>query len=504
MGKVIFYLLVSIGLAAGLGLFYLTNRGLVSFSKPYIVQKSSDLKSPNTPVAFVNVNVVPMDSERILTNQTVIVRDGIIERIGNSGEVSVPEDAQVIEATGQYLMPGLVDMHVHIKEENELLLFVTHGVTTVRDMWGTTGMQLRLGFPDQLQLRAQIKTGELFGPTLYTAGPLMEGEPATSPLMPVFSTPAEAAESVVWQKTQGYDFIKVYDQLTAETYQAILDAAQEHDLPVVGHAPKQVGLAGVLSGGQLTIEHLTGYIDPDAADFLIPEDQLDHYAILTREVGVWNCPTIGVYQKHVSDEALATLEAQPEMAYISPRMKFFWKRMLRPGAMQNISYNGDYPARIAEIYTRMTRVLHENGARIILGTDADNPYLVSGASLLDELDYLVEAGFTPYEAIEAGTRNAAEDLGKLDEFGTISEGKQADLILVADNPLQDVTHVRQRVGVMLRGYWLPETQLRELLAELVASYTPRLTDRLWPVGMIIFFGGLILGRFFKAERRKAS
>jgi adenine deaminase len=172
--------------------------------------------------------------------------------------------------------------------------------------------------------------------------------------------------------------------------------------------------------------------------------------------------------------------------------------------MQNISYNGDYPARIAEIYTRMTRVLHENGARIILGTDADNPYLVSGSSLLDELDYLVEVGFTPYEAIEAGTRNAAEALGRPDEFGTISEGKRADLILVADNPLQDVTHVRQRMGVMLRGQWLPETQLRDLLDELVASYIPTLTERLWPVGLIVFFAGLLLRPLSGAKRRNAS
>jgi adenine deaminase len=168
--------------------------------------------------------------------------------------------------------------------------------------------------------------------------------------------------------------------------------------------------------------------------------------------------------------------------------------MLRPGAMQNISYSGDYPARIADIYTRMTRALHENGAKIILGTDSDNPYLVPGISLLYELDYSIEAGMDPYEAIEAGTRNAAEALGKLDEFGTVAEGKRADLVLVEENPLDDVAHVGKRAGVMLRGRWLPEAQLQEMLGELVDSYTPSFFERVWPASLMALGLLLILRR----------
>lgn len=164
MRKVVYFLIVVILFVAGLGLLYLTNSGLLPLGKPYIVQKSPDLQPENTLVAFVNVHVVPMDRERILENQTVVVRDGVIERIGDSGEVDMPAAALVIEAEGKYLMPGLVDMHVHVKEENELLLFVANGVTTVRDMWGTTGMQLRLGYPDQLALREQDRSGATVRP----------------------------------------------------------------------------------------------------------------------------------------------------------------------------------------------------------------------------------------------------------------------------------------------------------------------------------------------------
>jgi hypothetical protein len=155
----------------------------------------------------------------------------------------------VIDAAGQYLMPGLVDMHVHVREANELLQFVANGVTAVRNLWGGTGALRWMGFPDHLKMRSQVESGKLLGPTPYTSGPIMEGPPARMPLMPVFSSPEAAAESVAWQKAQGYNLIKVYDNMELEVYQATLAAAEAHRLQVVGHVPRQVGLDNVLAGG---------------------------------------------------------------------------------------------------------------------------------------------------------------------------------------------------------------------------------------------------------------
>lgn len=432
----------------------------------YIKKVSSALNLQNTIVAFVGVHIVPMDSERILNDQTVIVRDGIIETIGDRQEINVPDTVLIVEGQGKYLLPGLADMHVHINSEKDLLLFVAHGVTTVQNMWSYTGLPRFMGFPNQLDFRNKINRGELLGPTIYTAGPILEGKPKTHPFMTEVKTVKKAEKAVAKQQKKGYDFIKVYDNLTVDTYTAILHAAKKLGIPVKGHVPKAVGIDGVLESSQVSIEHLTGYIDPDAAAFVIPEDMLEHYAKKTQTAGVWNCPTIVVWQKLVPVEKTEEMKKHPGMQYLSGMQKFFLGKSIQ-AMHENIAYTGDdYTSRMAEIYYTMTKALHDAGAKLLLGTDAGNPFVFPGWSLHEELQYFVNAGLTPYEAIEAGTRNAAESLNKLDEFGTIAVGKRAVLILVEGNPLQDIANVDKRAGVMLRGLWLPEAQLTNMLKEL--------------------------------------
>jgi imidazolonepropionase-like amidohydrolase len=484
---------------------YLTNTGALTFKKPYIYKLSGELPQANSLVAFENVNLVPMDSERIVEHQTVIVRDGVIESIGNSDQVSIPSGTMMIDGRDKSLMPGLVDMHVHIEYENDMLLLVANGVTSVRNMWGNTDKKLLFRMPDQLELRRQIKKGSLFGPTIYTTGPVMEGEPPFHPMAEVFASHQEAAQSVAWQKAQGYDFIKVYDHLSPEVYGVILDTTDAQGLPVVGHVPLAVGLDNVLASGQMTIEHLTGYIDADAVEFIIPEEQLDEYALKTRQAGVWNVVTLSEYPKSKETPAgFQRLQNQPGMIYVSPGT-----RMLSPFlylmASRSHTYPGaDYPERITDLNRQMVRALHEAGAGILLGTDAAQAYHLPGFSVHEELAMLVEAGLSPYEAIEAGTRNAAEVMGKSDEFGTVEVGKRADLILLEDNPLDNVGNLQERSGVMLRGRWLAEEQLSAVLESLVDSYKPGIVDRIWPlilVGAALF---LIMRNFSRREGEKSN
>ena len=474
-------------LVIGLGLLYLTNQGALSFSRPYIFRLSERLPTGNSVVAFKNVTVIPMDRERLIEDQTVLVQDGKIIALDNSGQISIPEKAQLVDGQGRYLMPGLVDMHVHLESENDLLLFIANGVTGVRNMWGNTDKKLMLGLPDQLTLQRWIHDGKLFGPTIYTTGPVMEGEPSFHPLAEVFPSAEAAAQSVTWQKNQGYDFIKVYDHLSPGAYQAIIETAAENDLPVVGHVPFAVGLDSVLSSGQVTIEHLTGYLDPDAVAWIIPEDQLDAYAAKTRDAGVWNCVTLSEYPKSKETPAgFELLQNQPGMMYVSPGTRLI-SPFLYFMAAQSHTYPGeDYPQRIAALNRRMVAALHDAGAGILLGTDAAQAYHLPGFAVHEELAMLVEAGLSPYEALLAGTRHAAEAMGKQDEFGTVAIGRRADLILLNTNPLSAVDHVKQRAGVMVQGRWLAEEELQTMLADLANSYRPSLVGRLWLLGILGF------------------
>ena len=478
-------ILIGLLLVIGLSLLYLTNTGILSFDKPYIFRLASELPATQPPVVFANVSLIPMDSERVLEDQTVLVSDGVIQAIGTGDQIQVPDDALIVDGHGKYLMPGLVDMHVHIEGENDMLLFVANGVTSVRNLWGNTGKKLRLGMPDQLELRRQIEQGRLLGPTIYTSGPVMEGEPSFHPVAEVFPSPQAAAQSVAWQKTQGYDFIKVYDHLSAEVYRAILDAARANGLPVVGHVPFAVGLENVLTGGQQTIEHLTGYLDPDAVEFIIPQDQLDEYAVKTRQAGVWNCVTLSEYpNSKATPEGFERLQNQPGMVYVSPGTRLFWPFLYMMASKSHTYQGADYPQRIAELNRQMVRALHTAGAGILLGTDAVQPYHLPGFSIHEELALLVEAGLSPYEALLSGTRSPAQVMGKQAEFGTVQVGRRADLILLEDNPLTDVSHIQERAGVMLRGRWLTENQLQAMLAALAQSYRPGLVERVWPLLLV--------------------
>lgn len=452
------------------GLFILNRQGLVSFDyrEPYVYEASRrySKQTPNQ-IAFVNVTVLPMNQNVLLANQTVLVQDGVIQQIAPSNDLNLHENTLIIDGTGRYLMPGLSDMHVHIEDPNELLLFLAYGVTTVRNMWGNTGFKLMLNLPNQLELREQINRGDLLGPSIYTTGPILEGVPRTTPMMMSLRNAKEAREIVIEQAEAGFDAIKVYDNLNSETYQAILDTAKDYALPVIGHVPFDVGLANVLAGGQQSIEHLTGYLDPDSAKLLIPEAELNSYAQQTREADVWNVPSFSIWLKRIPDQNVLN---QKELRYVSPRIRRIWKTFANT-AVNTITYEGDdYSEHMQHLMNQVTKALHEAGAGLLSGTDSDNAYLIPGLSLHEELEYLVEAGLSPFEVLKTSTYNAALALGTLDKAGTVEEAKRADLILLEANPLDDIANTQQLAGVMLRGRWFEQKELQATLNSLAESY----------------------------------
>jgi imidazolonepropionase-like amidohydrolase len=424
--------------------------------------------------AFRNVAVLPMDTERVLEAQTVVVRGERIDSIGPAASAEIPAGARVIDSTGKYLIPGLAEMHAHVPGdadrryvEEVLFLYVANGVTTARGM---------LGEPSHLELRGQIARHEVLGPRLYTSGPSLNNQRVASP--------ADAERMVREQAEAGYDFVKVHPGPTRAEYDAAVEAALASGITLAGHVPAEVGVRRALEAKQATIDHLDGYLEAlvpeaqraaggffglnfaDAADrSLIPE-----LVAATLAAGVWNVPTQTLIDNVPAPApTVDELLARPELAYVSQETRTQWAN-----AKRNVTSAPGYEVAraraLVSVRRELIKALHDAGAGLLLGSDAPQIFNVPGFSLHRELAAIVAAGLTPYEALRTGTANPAVFFDKIDEFGTIREGLAADLMLVGANPLEDFAALARPDGVMVRGRWLDRAALDAGLAEIAARY----------------------------------
>jgi imidazolonepropionase-like amidohydrolase len=425
-----------------------------------------------TVYAFVGVNVVPMDADRVLENQTVIVADDRILRIGPAGEIEVPDAATVIEGSGLYLMPGLAEMHAHIPSSrapeqylsNTLFLYVANGITTIRGM---------LGEPSHLNLRDASAAGEILAPRIYTSGPSLNGNSVGSP--------TQADRMVREQKAAGYDFLKLHPGLSRENFDAIVQAADEVSITFGGHVSLDVGLARTLEARQATIDHLDGYVEALAgslpgeasqffglnlAEFADVGD-MPRLARRTAEAGVWNVPTMALFPEFFGnpDDYLG----RADVRYVSRQQAQGWASNIRQ-RQSNPQFAPENGILLLELRRQILKDLHDAGAGILLGSDAPQIFNVPGFAMHEELAEYVEAGLSPYEALQTGTVNVARFYDALDERGVVAEDMVADLILVRGNPLVDVANVRDPAGVMVRGRWLPASEIEERLQAIAEGY----------------------------------
>ncbi len=425
-------------------------------------------------VAFVDVTVIPMDRERSLPHSTVLVRDGRIVAVGPSKEVRVPAGARTVNGRGNFLLPGLAEMHAHIPGgqapdsvvERTLFLYVAGGITSIRGM---------LGHPDHLELRSRAARGELISPTIYTSGPSLNGNSVP--------TPAAARQAVAEQKKAGYDFLKIHPGIEREVFDTLAATAQRVGIRMAGHVPADVGLRRTLEVPYGSIDHLDGYVEamvPPGAN--VPESQmfgvnlgerldqslLPELVKATREAGVWNVPTQTLLENLAPSVSLEALARRPEMRYMSPETLADWAES-KQSIMKKTGSSPESVRRTMETRRRLIKALHDSSSGLLLGSDAPQIYNVPGFSIHRELESLVAAGLTPYEALATGTRNVAVFFGTLPRSGTIEVGKQADLILLTANPLEDIRNTTRRAGVMLRGRWFPQAELERRLAAIARS-----------------------------------
>ena len=369
----------------------------------------------SVPLVIENVNLITMTGDQVLPGRTVVVENGKISVIGDAATIR-PAGAVVIEGRGRYLLPALIDMHVHINSA-DLELYPKHGITTVRNMWGWPGLVFLTG---------RVESGELWGPRILSASQGLDDEPVQWPATVVVSSPATAAEAVRAQKAAGWKWLKVYTRLSHDAWSAIMDAAAAEGIVPIGHVPFAVTVQEAIARGQKTIEHFTGYdravsrsgrvgtggwTDADPTRYA-------GLAALSAGAGVWNCPTLAIYHK-------LTEQSPPgeRNAIRSQRQAFM-------------------------------RAMHQAGALLLAGSDAGIEVVAPGSSLHDELDQFVAAGLTPYQALRAATSEAGRFL-EIAGLGTVAVGAPADLLLVEGNPLADLRRLRSFDGLVQRGAWIP-------------------------------------------------
>ena len=452
------------------------------------VSGAAKTKTPAT-VAFVNVNVVPMDKERVLPRQTVLVRNGTIVEIGDAKRIKIPAGAQRIEGTGKFLIPGLSDMHVHLftdddfpdaLAEDEFKIMIAHGVTTIRLMTGT---------PEQLVLRGKSAKEEITAPTIYAASPQFTGRKSSNAY--VVTTELEGRAAVRESKQAGYDFIKVTTFLKPEVYEAIVDEASKQNIRVVGHADsRSVGFARALKARQ-QIEHLDSYLEAllpetspvkgsvsdiylynpknwESLDYL-DETKIPELARLTVQSNPFVTPTLHLFKftfgKGRTEESF---KAQLDLRFYPQKTIDLWmgvsKKYLSTAAP--IEKREKY----ITIRNKIVKAIYDAGGRVMAGSDTPEWLMLYGHTLHLELIDLRDAGLSNYAALEAATRNPALFFGTLDKTGTIEKGKQADLVLLEANPLEDIANTQQRAGVMLKGKYYPQPELNQWLDEIAPRF----------------------------------
>lgn len=402
--------------------------------------------------AFVDVSVVSVHDGMLREHQTVVVENGLFTAVGSVRDVRIPRGALRINGQGQFLAPGLTDMHVHSMVSNsQKLLNLANGVTTVREMDG---------FPYLLRERQAIRENRLLGPTMYVAGTILAAMPMED-YARVVTSPDEARAAVIEQKRDGYDFIKVHNVLPVELYRAVFEEARRQSIEVVGHIPHDVRLEEAIRQGQRTLEHMKGYYD-DRTLKMTTED----YVGLTKDAEVWNCPTFYTRRTGIARSELERLiGSSDEMRYVPAAEKRRWLEQARevPDAATETIYE-----RSAAVFRELLAIR----ARFLTGTDSGGGYRnhVPGFALQHEIETMESLGMPAIDVLRSSTIEAAAAMRQVREFGSIDVGMRADCILASKNPLETVANLREKKGVMVRGIWMPPEAIAEILSSVATVY----------------------------------
>lgn len=443
-----------------------------------------------TPLVLTHVTLIDMTSEAAKPDMTVIISGNRIQQVGKSRSTPIPKYAEVVDANGRYMIPGLWDMHIHWYEQDYLGLFIANGVTGVRIMSGQ---------PLHYEWRKEIEAGRLLGPRMMIASEIVDGPKPFWPNSISVKNATEARQAVDQIKQQGADFVKVYSFLPRDAYLAIAEESKKQGIAFEGHVPLSVTAEEASRAGQKSIEHMTGILEAcsskrdeifsaaqaDLADEEVSQKptfwgphvealrqtQLNTYnpdranALFTlfKNNGTWQCPTLTLLHilGYGDDPALAR---DPRLRFLPQSVKASWDPSKAYGETA-----AEFTLAKEEFETerQIVGVMQQSGAGILAGTDTLNPFIFPGFSLHDELGFLVQAGLLPIEALQAATLNPARFMGREKDLGTIEAGKLADMVLLYANPLDDISNTKKIWAVIYNGKLYPREALDQMLEHAV-------------------------------------
>ncbi|MBL7740268.1 MAG: amidohydrolase family protein [Chitinophagaceae bacterium] len=459
-----------------------------AFTITILVLTSLFASAQNTFI-IKDVTVIPMNSEKSIPGQAVVIKDGKITEITGVGKLKPLKEATVINGKGKYLVPGLFDMHAHFFQEqgdhkntceNELKVMLANGLTTVR---------ILAGHPSYLEARAKVRQGIWKGPELFIASPQFAGRwpwPTDFKNFEVADTKEKAVEAVKKYKQEGYDEIKITFMIKREVYDAIVQTAKEEAIRVVGHVGPEVKLPAALAAGQ-QIEHMDEFID-----MLLPDTSYNHGQSVS-DMNIWRRNAWATVP-YLDESKIPSLVRSVKDAgvYVTPTNFFFFSSFGHGMTDEEYKQRPDYayiPANIREerwgikdrywknapppesrdkyVYLRkkMTYELWKAGVPLMAGSDSPEWFLVTGFSIHDELETFVKAGLTPFAALQTATIHPARHLGIDKRTGTIEAGKEADLLLLDKNPLEEIRNTRSISGVLASGKWYDKKALEKMLEE---------------------------------------
>jgi len=408
---------------------------LVVFASDYNNTSYLDLESnpvmDRNSYLITNINIVPMSKDTVLTHKTVFVKDGVIENIDDS---IVMEGIEVIDGENKFLSPGLIDMHTHLWDKQELGLYLANGVTTIRNLWG---------YSMHLRIKQRLENNEMIGPMFFTSSPKLTSAEDLGDDKVQISTPEGAKNLVIEYKNRGFDFIKIYAGLKEDLYQAIIEQSKESDISIIAHPSREMPYLNQFHSQIASVEHSEEIVQ-QALEYQL--DSLKIEPIIEKFVTTKKsfCPTLtGYYKIFEMLEEGENIFNLGDVNYINPLIQMVdskaqYNRWASVKENNSSITNSIYRQHLFHLY--IVKRVHEEGVNIVCGTDAGIGITVPGYSIHQELALYQEAGLSKFEVLKTATVNPSKTHKEFEQMGTIENGKLANFVVTSNNPLENLTN----------------------------------------------------------------